>query len=221
MTDAELAADLAEGLSSSQIAERRGISRQAVNKRRKHLKFQAAAVAVVSGPESTRFVAGQLDALDMIRETLEKTTLLMDASDRWLRDVDDPTRYDIGPRSEEVMVTYLDFREEKPKKAKASLQELLERAERYGGMVVGSKQTYADPRELILSTAREVRATVGQLVELAQMLADARSMQLLRETLLAEIAKADPEIAERIAGAVRRVLVLHSAAGGVDSLAAG
>jgi hypothetical protein len=222
MTDAELHADLAEGLSSSQIASRRSISVQAVNKRRKRLRFQETAVAVVSQPESARLVSAQLDALEEIAHSFSRIRLLMDACDRWLRDAEDPTIYDIGPRSEEVMVTYWDSDDEgNPTRAKAKLSELLRKVDNGGVLTIGSVERYADPRGLIISTTREARAAVAQCIELAQKLADARAMQTLREKVLDEISKVSPEIAERIACAVRRVLVLHDAAGGSGALPSG
>ena len=41
-----------------------------------------------------------------LRRCFERVNLLFDACDRWLRDADDPSRYDIGPRAAEVLVTY-------------------------------------------------------------------------------------------------------------------
>lgn len=212
--------DLAEGLSSSQIASKRGISVQAVNKRRKRQRFQQTAVAVVSKPESARLVSAQLDALEEIALSYRRIKLLMDACDRWLRDADNPDQYDVGPRDEEVLVTYWDTDAgEEPRKAKATLRELLARIDRSGTLTIGARERYADPRGLILSTAKETRAAVAQCLDLAQRLADARAMETLRESLLAEIAKVSPEIAERIACAVRRVLVLHDATAGPGALA--
>lgn len=214
LSDADLQADLAEGLSSPQIAAKHGMTAQAVNKRRKLLRFREAAIAVVAKPESFRFVSAQLDAMEEMALSFNRVRLLMDACDAWLRDADDPDLYNIGPRDEEVIVTYWDMDCEEPKKAKATLRELLARIDKSGILTIGAREKYADPRGLILSTAKEVRATVAQCIELAQMLADARAMQTFRESLLAEIAKVDPEIAERIACAVRRVLVLRNASGG-------
>src|SRR5215208_6441836 len=41
-----------------------------------------------------------------LEATFARVNKLFDACDEWLTDPDDPTRYDIGPRAGELMVTY-------------------------------------------------------------------------------------------------------------------
>jgi hypothetical protein len=163
------------------------------------------------------------EALEELNRSLERVRLLMDACDVWLRDADDPNRYDLGLRADEVTVTYLDHEGEgkagRARRKKATLQVLLKRiapsVERQS-----VEPRFADPRRLILKTAQELRQTVQTAAELARMLADARALEALREALLAEIAKVDEDVAHRIAEAVRSCLLLHAAPSGAGALVA-
>lgn len=231
LTDELLRDEIGSGLKPAQIARKYSISRQAVSARVKRMQLSTTGLAVVAPDESRDFVNRQLDAMEELTRSFGHVKLLSEACDRWLRDAKDPERYDIGPRGEEVMVTYWelsdgsdssDGSDDGPQivKAKASLQELIARVEKHGLCTVRSETKIADPRHLILSTAQEIRQTVQLGVQLAQMLADARAMESFRAALLAEIAKVDPEIAKAVAEAVRRFLILRAAADGPDPVSA-
>jgi hypothetical protein len=216
-SDEELRADLEAGLKPPQIAQKYGVSRQAVYKRVNQLQLTTTAAAVAP-QESRRFVGAQLDAMTQLLHSLGRVNLLMDACDEWLRDAERPEKYDIGARSDEVMVTYLTYSDNgNPVKKKARLSQLLLKIERelHGVHEIDRAESrHADPRELILKTAQEARQTVGAAAELARMLADMRAMEVFREALLTEIAKVSPDVAERIAEAVRRSIVFHAAFAG-------
>jgi hypothetical protein len=215
-TDAELRADLDAGMSPAEVARKHGVSRAAVSKRVNNLKLSTAA-AVVAPEESRRYVSRTIDAMEELTRGLHRANLLQDACDEWLRDPDDPERYDIGPRASEIWVHYTDETGERPVRKKARLQQLL--SEVGGcGVIDRSEHKHADPRELILKTAAEVRATVSAAADLARMLADAAVMERFREAVLTEIAKESPEVAERIAQAVRRGLLVRQAFRGPESL---
>ena len=215
VTDTELRADVAAGLSGAEIARRRGLARASVNERLVRLGVSTSA-AVAAPAESGRFVARTIDAMEELCRGMGRTNMLQDACHEWLLDAERPDRYDVGPRAAEVWVTY----QEGGVRKRATLQTLLERAA--GGLgVERAEARCADPRELILKTAQEVRQTVALAADLARMLADAQVMERFRETVLAEIAKESPECAERIAGAVRRSLAVSEAFRGPDGLPVG
>lgn len=220
-TDADLRADLEAGLKPKEIAARYGVSGAAVYKRinRLELTTTAAAVAPV---ESQRFVSRQLDVMEELNFNLTRLNLLMDACDGWLRDASDPTRYDIGARSEEIMVTYFEMPDEegRSKKAKAPLNQLLLRVERGGLETSKAESRTVDPRSLILSTLAESRQIMSLAVDLAKMLVDAESMERFRAALIQEIAKVDPDVAENIAQAVRRSVLLFQSLGGCAGIPA-
>lgn len=143
----------------------------------------------------------------------------MDACDEWLRDADDPAKYDIGARADEIEVTYEvevtsgdTLRIEKRKKPLTFLMDQLDGYDEDGARFVGWKHgetKRADPRELILKTSQETRGNLSLAADLARTLADIRVMHTFREVTLQEIAKVAPEVAERIAEAVRRSIVLQ------------
>jgi hypothetical protein len=148
------------------IADRWTVSKTAlIRHKAEHLPQRL--VAAKSAVEK----ANGLEVMDELRRCLERVNLLFDACDRWLRDADDPTRYDIGPRAEELRVTY---EEERPDgrtvKRKATLAELLAEvngSDRSPARTVTMVETkHADPRELVLKTAARLQPQIELLARL-------------------------------------------------------
>jgi hypothetical protein len=115
--------------------------------------------------------ADGLEVMDELRRCFERVNLLFNACDRWLRDADDPTRYDIGPRAEELRVTYEEERlGERTVKRKATLAELLAEvngSDRSPVRTVTMVETkHADPRELVLKTAARLQPQIELLARL-------------------------------------------------------
>lgn len=95
------------------------------------------------------------------------THKLLDACDEWLRDPDDPSRYNIGPRAEEIMVTFTERTPSgKEKRKKALLSELIEKIENDDRKVLKVRIRHADPRTLFL---KAVGALQRQIVILAHL----------------------------------------------------
>ncbi|MGH2976419.1 MAG: hypothetical protein ACREOQ_17690, partial [Gemmatimonadales bacterium] len=120
----EIDAALVEGGSDRQVAAKvRGITHDAIRRHRdSHLPAHLAKAA------EGKDVAKAGNTLQQFDRVLERVNLLFDACDRWLRDPEDPTRYEIGPRAENVQVTYEDEDERgKPIRRKARLSVLLKR----------------------------------------------------------------------------------------------
>jgi len=114
--------------------------------------------------------AHALDVMEELRRCFQRVNLLFDACDRWLRDADDPTRYDIGPRAGDILVTYEEpGADGKPVRRKEALDRLLARVEAAGkGLTVERWESkHADPRELVLKTAQQL---TGQTQLLAKLL---------------------------------------------------
>lgn len=133
----------------------------------------------------------------------------MDACDAWLRDVEDPRRYDLGPRSEEVQVTYLapGADGKASVRRRAPLSSLLKAVEDGGFEVIHSETRIADPRELILATARELRQTVGRGVELARELTE-QQIEFVQACLEADEDLVEPEVGKVIVKTARSRLDL-------------
>lgn len=213
LTDDLLRSEIEKGLKPAQIARKYGISRQAVSERVKKITLTTTTLTTIAPDESRRYVNQQLDAMEELGLCVRRVKLLQDACDEWLRDAKDRDKYDVGPRGNEVMVTYWEQDEEKPRKAKAPLSWLLQQVDGKFD-TIKAETRYSDPRQMILSTAAEVRQTVALCVQLAQMLADAKAMQAFREAMLDAISQESPEVAQKIASRLRSVLILHGAAGG-------
>lgn len=111
--------------------------------------------------------AEAVNVLAELRRASERLTLLFNACDAWLRDAEDPTRYDIGPRADEVTVTYLEPTDDGRKvRKKAKLSALLSRIEGHYEVLWGETK-YADPRELVLKTYDRIE---GQLELVAKLI---------------------------------------------------
>jgi hypothetical protein len=114
--------------------------------------------------------AHALDVMGQVERLFARMGLLSDACHDWLLDPDDPTRYFLGPRTEDVMVTYMgrDW-EGKPVRKKAPLSQLLAKLEDAGVVVDRHETKYADPRELAIKVAAQLK---GQTELLAKLLGD-------------------------------------------------
>jgi hypothetical protein len=218
-TDQELREDLGSGLKPADIARKYQVSPAAVSKRITKLNL-ATTTAAVAPEESRRFVSGQINAIEQLERGLGRVNLLMDACDAWLRSADDPERYDVGARAEEVDVTYeVEVRTangslvtQKRTKRLTELMGCLEGEDEDGARFCGWKHgetKRADPRELILRTVAEGRQTVAAATELAKLLADMRAMQEWREVVLGAIGRAAPDVRDEIIAEVRSSLVLR------------
>ncbi|MDP9359694.1 MAG: hypothetical protein M3R02_31305 [Chloroflexota bacterium] len=147
------------------IARRFAASPDAVL-RHKTAHLPADLVRAREAEEETR----ALDTMAELRRCLERSNLLFDACDRWLRDADDPSRYDLGPRADDLLVTYAEpGRDGRSIRRKAPLSELVAQVEQVGRRVVLIETRRADPRELVLKTAGRLQ---GQLELMAKLLGD-------------------------------------------------
>lgn len=122
-----------------------------------------------------------LDVMAELRRCFERVNLLFDACDRWLRDADDPSQYDIGPRASEVLVTYVTVDEvtNKPLSRKEPLSRLLARLEGGGLTALAVESKHADPRELVLKTADRLRSQTELLAKLLGELDDRPQVNVL------------------------------------------
>jgi len=225
-TDAQLREALEEGVPVREIAARFDVTPQAVYKRIGRLE-DCTTAAAVAPEESRRYVQAQIHAMEELSRCLRRTNLLSDACDRWLREIgpdgEPMERYDVGPRANEVQVTYWKLREDGERIGKRperkDLQSLLDVAlDPEHTELVGAESRHADPRELVLKTSTECRAILSTCAELARTLTDARRMQRLQELIFAALQRVEPRVAAEIAEELRRDLVLHGAFRGPDAL---
>ena len=121
-----------------------------------------------------------LDVMEELTRCFKRVNLLFDACDAWLRDADDPSKYDIGPRAGEVVVTYVVMDGEgKQTRRKATLAHLLHRLDEGGYDVSYAESKYADPRDLVLKTADRLRQQTELLAKLLGQLKEGTTINLL------------------------------------------
>jgi hypothetical protein len=211
-TDEQLRGDLDADLRPREIAEKYGVSRQAVYKRIGQLE-ECDVAAACAPAESRRFVASMNDALTEIAELTRRVRLLLDACERELLEIDEggeaTGRYDVGPRAGELMVSFLRVGAGRQKR---NLQTLLDIAldperERF----VSAESRFADPRQLLLSASAESRALIGDALRVAEKLADASVVQRVLDRFFSLLERVDAGFAAEIAEEVRRDLVLGTA----------
>jgi hypothetical protein len=160
---------LVEGQSAPQIAAKyREISDDAV---RRHAESHIPpALAKAAADSEGRTAAATLEQLD---RCIQRINLLFDACHEWLTDPDDPSRYYIGPRSEDLQVVYTaQDAEGKPVRRKARLSELLNRVAGVAPEVRLVETKHADPRELVLDTARRLEGQTELLARIVGQLKD-------------------------------------------------
>jgi hypothetical protein len=144
----------------------------------KHLPAHLARAA------ESKTAAGATETLEQLDRCLERINLLFDACDRWLRDPHDPSRYEIGPRAEDLWVTYEIPVEEGPAvRKKRRLSELLAEVAGVAPEVRLVETKHADPRQLVLQTAKRLEGAVELL---ARIRGEIKDTTVLNLTMTAE-----------------------------------
>ncbi len=124
--------------------------------------------------------AAAVDVMAELHRCLVRVNLLFDACDRWLRDPDNPEQYDVGPRAEDVTVTYwAPGPTGRPIRKKAKLSRLLARLEDAGTDVDHGETRHADPRDLLLKTADRLQASLELLARLTKQLDERPTVNIL------------------------------------------
>jgi hypothetical protein len=154
--------------------------------------------------------AHAIDVMAELSRCLDRVNKLFDACDEWLRDPEDPDRYTVEPRSEEVRVIYTEDEDGRQVRKKARLSELLDRLNgHYNLWTVETK--HADPRGLVLKTAERLQGHLQLVAMLLGKLQVSPTVNILlapewlstRSLLLDTLApypEARVAVAERLAG---------------------
>lgn len=154
------------GEPNRRIASQYGLTEAAIRRhKKKHLPGSLIKAQAVTE------VAQANNVMLQLQRCFERVNLLFDACDRWLRDADDPSRYDIGPRADDVIVTYYgpDNKTKEGRASKAPLSNLLAKLNAKGYQIEKWETRYADPRTLILKTAQQLQ---GQTELLARLMGE-------------------------------------------------
>jgi hypothetical protein len=188
------------------IADQYGVSKTALLRH----KADHLPAALAKGKEAKE-EAHALGLVQQLERWLERVNLLFDACDRWLRDPEDPSRYDIGPRAEDLKVTYTELVNGKPVQRKRKLSELLAEIEGSSRTVELVETKHADPRELILKTHARLQSNQELIARLLGELKEGATVNLLiapewmevRAVLLSELVPY-PEARQAVAAALAR-----------------
>jgi len=151
---------LVRGDSCRDIAGRfKGLSKSALSRYlNKKLLPQVAEASYEQGMKD-----GSL-ALREVREAIERIHKMYRACDEFLEHPDNPGEYFLGPRAEEIQISYVD--EEINLKRTMTLQDALNHLKKGGKIPTSWKYRHADPRKLVLDTmskAREQMEFLGKL----------------------------------------------------------
>lgn len=115
--------------------------------------------------------------LSRIEETIVYVQRMYEACDEWLRDPEDSTRYNLDARASEIEVTYDEYWEDsegnqRKRRKKSRLQYLLNQADVMAEDIIMVESKHADPRSLILDTARTLNRQLETLAKIAGVVKD-------------------------------------------------
>ena len=161
------------------IAGHYSVSRSSLERHKAdHLPAQLAQATEAKNITSADHLTAELHRI------MRRVNLLFDACDRWLRDVDNPEQYDIGLRTEDPKVTYLERMGDRVVRRKERLSVLLPQIEDERGIsVIAVESKYADPRQLVLNASGKL----GEHLELlAKLLGKLQEKQVVNILLLPE-----------------------------------
>lgn len=214
VTDREILDAMEEGLSIQAMCRKFGVNYNSIWKRVKKLRINAGG-ALLAGGQSQKFIQHNIDVIARLSESMDKVIKLQSACDEWLTDPNNPEKYDIGPRSNELaVICELKGGAGKSKKVKKTLSELVDLVENgLNVQVINVENKSADPRELILATVREARQVISAMTDLARMVAEVNSMQDFKDAMIQAIRDADVETAEKVIQSIQSSGVLPGSIG--------
>ena len=132
-------------------------------------------VSEVQAEQNLRAEAEGGDGLiKIVEQTMQRIQKLFDACDDYLSDPDDPQRYTLAPRAEEIIVTIEEERSGRTTYEKMTLQEAIDRT---GLNITQARNSSNDPRNLLLNAAKSLQ---GQMSLLVDFYAEARQQQQVR-----------------------------------------
>jgi len=191
-----------------EAAKQRSAPKQTGAPNRRTEATQAASVVAVAGEivhQEKRELRHVADVGEELARCFHRVNLLFDACDGWLRDADDPTRYDIGPRAEEIVVTYtIPNGDGIPFRAKGKLSDLLAEVRTgKGAMETTGETKYADPRTLVLKTAEQLQSQTQLLARLLGLVTEkhevAATVAVLHRPDLSRLSREELADLERLA----------------------
>ena len=157
---------LLDGATIVSIENLYGISRNTLLRHKK----ECMGAMLMEVKESKKLVGDSL--VKQVEADIVLVHKLVKACDEWLTDPDDPTKYFLGPRGQEIDITYQETDPETGRldkiMKKASLQEMMHAIESEGIVIRNITTKQADPRELLLKAIGKLEGIVKMILETTQ-----------------------------------------------------
>lgn len=127
--------------------------------------------------EATKTALTEDILLKQVQSYMELVRKMILACDEWLTDPEDPTKYFIGARGEEIDVVYQEINPDNGRvdavQRKATLQLLLDKIESSDRYIIrGVTSNHSDPRDLLLKAITKLENTVSLIHKSTQNLAE-------------------------------------------------
>ena len=139
---------LIKGKSYRVIASQFGLSQAAIGR-----YMTGKLMPKVAKAQAVRLLQSGGDLLDLLEGYIRTADKMIKAAEEYLQDPDNPDKLYLGPKAEEVEITYTETVGEKTVKGKGSLQELIDKIEDQGIRVGFVRYKHEDPRRTILNSA--------------------------------------------------------------------
>ena len=196
------------GTSYREIGEKYGLSKSTISNYVKGFLSQD-----VTKAQYERELRNGESVLAEINDIMKNLRKMVNACDEYLQDPDDPDKYYVGPRGEDIDVSYLDYTvidEQHPVRMKKSLQELIEEVQT-GKEIINTQYKFRDPRQLLLDTANAINKQLELLARIQGQIKDI-TINITHTTVWIEIqqiildaTKGFPEVREKIADRLRQL----------------
>jgi hypothetical protein len=201
------------------ISKEFGISRGAIAKFRDSFEGSFRSIAEKRSDLLTKSVTEledfqeELRGAESIWNTLKRITqrawMVLDACHVYLQDPDDPQKYDLGPRGEDITVVMEEYDDEgRVSREKRKLSDLINKIEGTGRSVTEVNYRIADPRKLILETANTLNKQLELIARIQGELKD-QTINITQtvewreiQNILLQVTEDAPEMREKIAAAL-------------------
>ncbi len=147
-------------------------------------------------------------AVNQINKVMARVNKMYDACDEYLQDPEDPDKYFLGPRGDEIDISILEYDEDdKPIRKKRSLQTLIDEINDSNGKTVTEwHYKHADPRRLLLETAKVLNTQLELLARISGELKNitvsiiGTPVWIQIQQIILDATKEHPEIRRKLAG---------------------
>ena len=187
--------------SQREIAKQYGVNRSTLtNYVRDNLAERAAKAAIERDLNNGEEILKEIDRV------MERAQKMLDACDEYLTDPNDPKKYYLGPRADEVEIVYeytvQSGDKEIVKKERDTLKNMLDRLK--GKDVVGVKYKYSDPRDLLLKAAHALYKPLELMARIQVNIYNNPQFIQLQQIIL-KATEGHPEVREAIVKELNKI----------------